>query len=144
MSRNRGNFGTVSALVPMSASILSVSAYSVLIWWSSIRFLVVRTSRSIARDDFPRDPLLLAIWIVALLSWYTTVGYSWCIPISVIKFLTPKTSVEHENSDVDSAAVVEGADFVCFFDTNDIAAPFIITVWQDWDLGSRWLASAYP
>ncbi len=40
--------------------------------------------------------------------------------------LTPRTSVEHENSGVDSVAVVEGADLVCFFDTNDTAAPFII------------------
>ena len=144
VSRNRGNLGNVKALVPISASMLSVSAYSVLTWWSSIRFLVVRTSRSIARDDFPSDPLLFAIWIVLLLSWYMTVGYSWCIPNSVIRFLTPRTSVVHWNRDVDSAAVVDGADLVCFFDTNDVAAPFIITVWLPWDLGTRWLASAYP
>ena len=29
----------------------------------------------VARDAFPRDPRLFAIWIVLLLSWYITVGY---------------------------------------------------------------------
>ena len=142
VSRIRGNVGTDKALVPISDSWFTVLTYSVATSWSSTRLRIASTSKSIARDDFPSDPLLLAIWIVLLLSWYITVGYCWCIPSSVIKFRTPRTSVEHWNRAVVSADVVEGADLVCFFDTMDIAAPFIIRSWHDCDLGSRWFASA--
>ena len=141
-SRNRTNGFSGNAFVPMSAHILEVSTNSVRTWWSSTLFLIERVFKSIARELLPRDPRLLAIWIALLLSWKMTVGYSWYMPNSAIRFRKPNISVEQSNWVTHSAQQVDGAVNVCFFETKEMAAPFIITIRHPCGLGIRRLASA--
>jgi hypothetical protein len=69
------------------------------------------------------------------------VGFTYKWPSSSSRFRIPSTSVEQSNKVTDSAHVDDGAVKVCIFETNEIAAPFIITIRQPWGLGSLKLAS---
>ena len=143
MSRSFTNWASGSAFVPISAIMLSVEQYCVAIWWSSILLRIVRVSKSIALDAFPRDPRLLDIWIAAVLSWYRIVGLIWGFPSSDRRFLRPNISVEVSKAVFNSALDVAGDVRVCFLDVMDTAAEFIIPILQPCGLGSLRFASPY-